>query len=82
MGRSKYVVTTAGNGTGSLPVFNKPFGQLDASISYNVTPQFALALDGTNLTNTRRATYFGIDSRPRDVVVNDRRISLTARITY
>ena len=80
--RSKYVVTTAGNGTGSLPVFNKPFGQLDASISYNVTPQFALALDGTNLTNTRRATYFGIDSRPRDVVVNDRRISLTARITY
>lgn len=80
--RSKYVVTTAGNGTGSLPVFNKPFGQLDASISYNVTPQFALALDGTNLTNTRRATYFGIDSRPRDVVLNDRRISLTARITY
>lgn len=63
-------------------MFNKPFGQLDASISYNVTPQFALALDGTNLTNTRRATYFGIDSRPRDVVVNDRRISLTARITY
>ena len=43
---------------------------------------FAVALDGTNLTNTRRATYFGIDSRPRDVVVNDRRISLTARITY
>ncbi|CAM5484637.1 TonB-dependent receptor [Sphingobium scionense] len=80
--RSKYVVTTAGNGTGSLPIFNKPFGQLDASISYNVTPQFALALDGTNLTNTRRATYFGIDSRPRDVVVNDRRISLTARISY
>lgn len=80
--RSKYVVTTAGNGTGSLPVFNKPFGQLDASISYNVTPQFAMTLDGTNLTNTRRATYFGIDSRPRDVVVNDRRINLTARISY
>ncbi len=80
--RSKYVVTTAGNGTGNLPIFNKPFGQLDASVSYNVTPQFALAVDGVNLTNTRRSTYFGIDSRPRDVVVNDRRISLTARITY
>ncbi|MCI4591865.1 TonB-dependent receptor [Sphingobium sp. BYY-5] len=80
--RSKYVVTTAGNGTGNLPIFNKPFGQLDASISYNVTPKFALALDGVNLTNTRRSTYFGIDTRPRDVVVNDRRISLTARITY
>ncbi len=80
--RSKYVVTTAGNGTGNLPIFNKPFGQLDASVSYNVTPQFALTVDGVNLTNTRRSTYFGIDSRPRDVVVNDRRISLTARITY
>jgi TonB-dependent receptor len=80
--RSKYVVTTAGNGTGSLPVFNKPFGQLDASISYNVTEKFGITLDGTNLTNTRRATYFGIDSRPRDVVVNDRRINLTARISY
>ena len=80
--RSKYVVTTAGNGTGNLPIFNEPFGQLDASISYDVTPEFTLTLDGVNLTNTRRATYFGIDSRPRDVVVNDRRISLTARITY
>ncbi|CAM8672751.1 TonB-dependent receptor [Sphingobium sp.] len=80
--RSKYVVTTAGNGTGNLPIFNKPFGQVDASISYNVTPQFALTVDGVNLTNARRSTYFGIDSRPRDVVVNDRRISLTARITY
>ncbi|WP_031298681.1 TonB-dependent receptor [Sphingobium lactosutens] len=80
--RSKYVVTTAGNGTGNLPIFNKPFGQLDASITYNVTPEFALTVDGVNLANARRSTYFGIDTRPRDVVVNDRRISLTARITY
>jgi TonB-dependent receptor len=80
--RSKYVVTTAGNGTGTLPIFNKPFGQLDASVTYNVTEKFGITLDGTNLTNTRRATYFGIDSRPRDVVVNDRRINLTARISY
>jgi iron complex outermembrane receptor protein len=80
--RSKYVVTTAGNGTGSLPVINKGFGQLDASVNYNVTDHFSLGVDGTNLLDTRRATYFGIETRPRDVQLNDRRISGTARITF
>lgn len=80
--RSKYVITTAGNGTGSLPVINKPYGQLDASINYNVTEHFSLGVDGTNLLDTRRATYFGVDTRPRDVQLNDRRVSATARITF
>ncbi len=80
--RSKYVITTAGNGTGSLPVINDGFGQLDASVNYNVTDHFSLGVDGTNLLDTRRATYFGIESRPRDVQLNDRRISGTARITF
>jgi iron complex outermembrane receptor protein len=80
--RSKYVETTAGNGTGSLPIFDKAFGQFDASVTYNVTPHFSLTVDGVNLTNTMRSTYFGIDSRPRDVELNDRRISGTARVTF
>ncbi len=80
--RSKYVITTAGNGTGSLPVINKGFGQLDASVNYNVTDHFSLGVDGTNLLDTRRATYFGVETRPRDVQLNDRRISGTARITF
>ncbi len=80
--RSKYVVTTAGNGTGSLPIINKGFGQLDASVNYTVNDHFSLGVDGTNLLDTRRATYFGVDTRPRDVQLNDRRISGTARITF
>ncbi|MGA1800073.1 TonB-dependent receptor [Sphingomonas sp. 4RDLI-65] len=80
--RSKYVVTTAGNGTGALPIINKGFGQLDASVNYNVTDHFSLGVDGTNLLDTRRATYFGVETRPRDVQLNDRRISGTARITF
>jgi len=80
--RSKYVETTAGNGSGNLPVFDKAFGQLDASVSYNFTPHFSLTVDGVNTLNTLRQTYFGIETRPRDAVVDDRRISIVARITY
>lgn len=80
--RSKYVVTTRGNGSGNLPIFNDARGQLDASVTYTVTPNFALTVDGTNLTNTENRTYYGIASRPQSAVLNDRRISITARITY
>jgi TonB-dependent receptor len=80
--RSNFVETTAGNGTGNLPVFDRAFGQLDASVTFNVTPHFSLTFDGVNLTDTRRSTYFGIDSRPRSADLNDRRFSGTARITF
>ena len=80
--RSKYVVTTAGNGSGNLPIFNAARGQVDASITYTVAPHFALTVDGTNLTNTENRTYYGIESRPQSYVLNDRRISVIARLTY
>jgi hypothetical protein len=80
--RSQFLVTTSGNGSGNLPVFEKPFGQLDASVTVNVNPHFALSANGVNLLNTVTSTFYGLETRPRDSIVNDRRISLTARITY
>ncbi|MGN6375902.1 MAG: TonB-dependent receptor [Sphingomonas sp.] len=80
--RSKYLVTTSGNGSGNLPVFDKPYGQLDASISYDVTPHFGLSLDAVNLTDSLRQTYYGIDTRPRDSILNDRRLSITAKVSF
>ncbi|WP_170841855.1 TonB-dependent receptor [Sphingomonas gellani] len=80
--RSKYVATTRGNGSGNLPIFNDARGQLDASVTYTVAPHFALTVDGTNLTNTENKTFYGIKSRPQSYVLNDRRISVTARLTY
>lgn len=77
--RDDYVITTAGNGTGALPIFNKPFGQLDASVGYDVTENFSVQLDGVNLLGTRRETYQGIPSRPRDFILNDRRFSIRLR---
>jgi iron complex outermembrane recepter protein len=80
--RSKYLETTAGNGTGNLPIFFQPFGQLDASITYNVTPHFAFTVDARNLTNTKLNDYFGLATRPQNFTIDDRRISGTVRITY
>jgi TonB-dependent receptor len=78
--RSRYIETTLGNQSGNLPVFNKPFGQLDASLTYHVNPRLSLTIDGVNLTDTRRSTYFGIATRPRDLTVNDRRFSAVVRL--
>ncbi|MEI5686912.1 MULTISPECIES: TonB-dependent receptor [Sphingomonas] len=80
--RSKYLVTTSANGTGNLPIFQRPSGQLDASITVNVTPHMSLTLNGTNLTNTVRRTYYGITTRPRDAIMSDRQIAGVARITF
>lgn len=80
--RSNFVVTTRGNGSGNLPIFNAARGQFDASVTYTFTPNFALTVDGVNLTDTENKTYYGIPSRPQSHVLNDRRLSITARITY
>ncbi len=80
--RSKFVETTAGVGTGNLPIFVEPFGQLDASMNYTVTPNFMIGMDVRNITNSRKNSYFGLDTRPRTATISDRRLSVTARITY
>ncbi|AOD15158.1 TonB-dependent receptor [Xanthomonas fragariae] len=77
--RSDWLVTTAGNGTDNLPVYNKGFGQLDASLRFNINAVWSISLDGVNLLDTRRESYLGTASRYRDFVINDRRYGLTLR---
>ncbi|MBO9707719.1 MAG: TonB-dependent receptor [Caulobacter sp.] len=80
--RSDFVRTTAGNGTGNLPVYSKAFGQVDASINYDINDHMAFSIEGVNLTDTQRDTFFGKESRPRDSILVDRRVSATLRINY
>ncbi len=77
--RSDWLGTTAGNGTGNLPVYNKGFGQLDASLRFNINDVWSISLDGVNLLDTRRESYLGSESRYRDFVINDRRYGLPLR---
>ncbi len=80
--RSSYVQGTANTGTQNLPIFGKAFGVLDASVTYDVTPQFAITVDGQNLLDTAFETYQIFDDRPRDYVINDRRFSVRARVKF
>lgn len=77
--RDDYVVTTSGNGTGNLPIYNAEFGQLDASVSYDFNDHISLSIDASNLLDEERHTYQAYAGRPRDFVLNDRRIGFRLR---
>ncbi len=80
--RDDYVVTTSGNGTGSLPVVSKAFGQLDASISYDINDHAGVTIEATNLTDTQRDTIFGKETRKRDSILVDRKVAATLHVNF
>jgi iron complex outermembrane recepter protein len=80
--RSSYLQGTRNTGTQNLPIFGDSSGVLDASVTYDVTRQFALTVDAQNLLNTAFKTYQIFNDRPRDYVINDRRVSVRARIRF
>jgi len=78
--RSEYLQTLQGNGTGNVPIYVRPYGQLDASISYNFTPKVSMSIDATNLLKERYDTYQYLPEYPRNYELNDRRFGLTFRV--
>lgn len=80
--RSEWVITTAGNGTGNLPIYNDEYGQMDASISYDINDTFSVSFDVVNLLDENTFTYQAFPSRPRDFTLNDRRIGLRLRANF
>lgn len=80
--RDAFVQTTQGQGTGSLPIYNKGGGQLDATVSYDVSPNLTVFADAVNITRTNVVSYFGIEQRPRDLQVPDRRFGFGARVKF
>jgi TonB-dependent receptor len=79
--RNDWLITTQGNGTGQLPVYNKPLGWLDASFRYNINDNWSISLDGQNLLDSEHETYMLNESRPRDFRINDRRYGVTLRFS-
>lgn len=69
-------------GVGALPVYTRAYGWLDASLSYRVNEQVTLSIEGANLLNTMRTSYYGEATRPESAWLNDRQISLTASIRF
>ena len=67
---------------GTYPEFTAPFGQLDASISYEITPQIAITLEGINLTETAVRTYARDKKELWYAQELDRRFLLGARFKF
>ncbi|MDG2535158.1 TonB-dependent receptor [Sphingomonas sp. HITSZ_GF] len=64
------------------PEFTAPFGQLDASISYEITPNIAITLEGINLTETAVRTYARDEKQLWYAQELDRRFLLGARFKF
>jgi len=64
------------------PEFTAPFGQLDATISYEFTPNIAVTLEGINLTETAVRTYARNEKQLWFAQELDRRFLLGARFKF
>ncbi|NMN04621.1 TonB-dependent receptor [Novosphingobium sp. SG919] len=80
--RSKYLLTTTGVGTQTLPEFVRPYGVLDASASYDFNEHLSLTLDASNVTNTAYRSYLGTSANLRDFKYDDRRLSARVRVRF
>jgi iron complex outermembrane receptor protein len=59
--------------------YTKGYGDLDAALSYNVTKNVEINIQGTNLTNTMRETYYTSITRPSNFYLDD--VELLASLT-
>ncbi len=80
--RDKYLDSISEVGAESLPIYFKSYGTLDASISYDITKQFSITLDGQNLLDTVNKSYQGEPRYLRNYQINDRRFSVRLRALF
>ncbi|MGC1301037.1 MAG: TonB-dependent receptor [Caulobacteraceae bacterium] len=78
--RSKYVEAFNAGGDQPQTIISQPYGDLDLSGSYAVTPKLLLTMDLANLTRTVSQDYFGNPNLfPRDTARSDRTFELGLR---
>lgn len=81
--RDKYLSGTQNvAGISVLPVYTKAYGWLDAALTWRPSDKVAFAIEGLNLLRTRRSSYYGVETRPKDTWLNDRQIAATVTLRY
>lgn len=70
------------DGFGNVGEFTEGFGQLDASLSYDVAENITLSLQGLNLTGTEIRRFSSIEERTLDVSATDRRVIFGVRANF
>lgn len=79
--RDRFLQAT-NRGGGRNPVNVEPFGQVDFSVSYDVTPKLSLSFEGINLTNEHLRTYARDENELWFAQELDRRFLLGARYRF
>ncbi|WP_337880772.1 TonB-dependent receptor [Rheinheimera sp.] len=83
--RSKYLLTTR-DVISKAPLWYDDHGQVDASLFYNVSDNFSVGLQGTNLTNSQSETLMMLNDEGveagRSWFVSDRRLALVMRANF
>lgn len=87
--RSRYLLGTRDCCFPFLPVFSEPTGQMDGSLFITVNDNFKIGIQGSNLLNEVTRTSFALYNDGDEIVtskraafVNDRRYSLSVRLSY
>lgn len=75
--RSRYLQSIGSTTTAQSYI--APYGSLDGSLSYQITPQYAVTLEGSNLTDEVRFTYGKTKDQPMEIYHWGRTVSLTLR---
>jgi iron complex outermembrane recepter protein len=79
--RDEYVWATSGDAS-SRPLIVKAMGQLDASISYDLSSTVTIGLDVQNLTRNELRDYYGTPILPKSVNAFDRTFELSLRASF
>ncbi|WP_184718652.1 TonB-dependent receptor [Caulobacter sp.] len=75
--RSRYLTSIGSTTTAQSYV--DAYGSMDGSLSYQITPQYAVTLEGSNLTNEIRRHYGKTKDQPMETYHWGRTVSLTLR---
>jgi TonB-dependent receptor len=82
---SKFLIPTTNNDQAyGLPLYQAPYGQLDASLFYDFTDKFRVGVEATNLTNsyTRQIMEQHAGSFTRQVFMSGPRYALLAQYSF
>jgi TonB-dependent receptor len=87
--RSRYLLTLRDVITPFDPIFQESYGQLDASLTWSITDQIKVGIQGVNLLNSVTKTSAAIEDQngevrlvPRGWYVNDRRYTAILRFNF
>ena len=81
--REEYLLTTSAANV-NAPVWASDYGQLDASIFYNITDDLKIGVQSTNILNERTVLKVGNETRkpPYNWVDTDRRVAIVLRAAF